>query len=197
MPWPTPAAGGSDTWLQSTGSRAPQLQLGVRLGQRLRYCIFASMSTHAAVRPRVPGGRPLAMFGSDSLPVRETLASSHAVDAPPVHQHYACLSVGRIARRVPDSVGISRSYNSYSNYSNVRSQGRLRAGCATPCYTTAGSGRLPPSRTEWPAGRPPAAAARGVHALGFACMPACCARRRAAGLLGMHWDFSYPCWLAG
>eukprot|EP01047_Picozoa_sp_COSAG01_P047272 COSAG01_NODE_4502_length_4970_cov_587.236707_3_plen_133_part_00 len=44
-------------------------------------------------------------------------------------------------------------------------------------------------------GGPRRAAARGVHALGFACMPACCARRRGGGLPGMHWDL--PAWLAG
>jgi hypothetical protein len=35
----------------------------------------------------VPGLQPLAMFGRDSLPVRETLASSHVAGAPPAHQH--------------------------------------------------------------------------------------------------------------
>ena len=43
--------------------------------------------SHAAVRPQVPGSVPLAMFGRDSLPVRETLASSHVAGAPPAHQH--------------------------------------------------------------------------------------------------------------
>eukprot|EP01047_Picozoa_sp_COSAG01_P069835 COSAG01_NODE_10435_length_2166_cov_3.876149_2_plen_42_part_01 len=41
------------------------------------------MSTHAPFAREVPGGVPLAMFGRDSLPVRETLASSHVAGAPP------------------------------------------------------------------------------------------------------------------
>ena len=37
-------------------------------------------------------------------------------------------------------------------------------------------------------GGPRRAAARGVHALGFACMPACCCAAARGGLPGMHWD---------
>ena len=49
--------------------------------------ILAPTSTHAPFAREVPGGVPLAMFGRDSLPVRETLASSHVAGAPPAHQH--------------------------------------------------------------------------------------------------------------
>jgi hypothetical protein len=72
---------------------------------------------------------------------------------------------------------------------------RLPAPCYS--YTTAGSGLLQPARPEWPAGRPPARRARGVHALGFACMPACCARRRAAGCLACTGISHILLWLAG
>ena len=49
--------------------------------------ILVTISTHAPFAREVPGGVPLAMFGRDSLPVRETLASSHVAGAPPAHQH--------------------------------------------------------------------------------------------------------------
>eukprot|EP01049_Picozoa_sp_SAG25_P025714 SAG25_NODE_12388_length_280_cov_9.309392_1_plen_69_part_01 len=45
--------------------------------------ILGPTSTHAPFALEVPGGVPLAMFGRDSLPVRETLASSHVAGAPP------------------------------------------------------------------------------------------------------------------
>jgi hypothetical protein len=49
--------------------------------------ILVTISTHAPFAREVPGGVHLAMFGRDSLPVRETLASSHVAGAPPAHQH--------------------------------------------------------------------------------------------------------------
>jgi hypothetical protein len=46
-----------------------------------------------------------------------------------------------------------------------------------------------------PSGRRPARRARGVHALGFACMHACCCVAARGGLPGMHWHLLG--WLAG
>eukprot|EP01047_Picozoa_sp_COSAG01_P124768 COSAG01_NODE_53780_length_336_cov_2.016878_1_plen_72_part_01 len=47
-------------------------------GAETTILILAPTSTrHAPFAREVPGGVPLAMFGRDSLPVRETLASSH------------------------------------------------------------------------------------------------------------------------
>ena len=67
--------------------RSDRLTVQLHAGAETTIFILAPTSTHAPFAREVPGGVPLAMFGRDSLPVRETLASSHVAGAPPAHQH--------------------------------------------------------------------------------------------------------------